>query len=238
MREDGGIDEQEGAVTGEATTHSQDDEAVAGIELCVASHARLVATAHGLTDDVVAGPSLLPGWTVGHVLTHVARNADGHARRLDGALDGEEVPRYPGGQEERGADIEAGAPRSARDLAADVAEAAERLEDVWARSVAAGWPHRDLMADDRWPTPESPWRRLREVEVHHVDLDLGFEPEDWSASYVGIELRKAAMAWRARMPMGQTNLPAAALALPVEQRVAWLLGRREVDGLPPVEPWW
>lgn len=227
MREDGGLDEQEGTVTGEATTHSQDDEAVAGIELCVASHARLVATAHGLTDDVVAGPSLMPGWTVGHVLTHVARNADGHARRLDGALDGHEVPRYPGGQEEREADIEAGAPRSAGDLAADVAESAERLEDVWARSVAAGWPHRDLMADDRWPTPESTWRRLREVEVHHVDLGLLYGPEDWPEGYVAWELPRvlATVPSRIRDPQDARRL------------MAWMIGRREEPGTIPFEPW-
>jgi hypothetical protein len=30
-----------------------------------------------LTDADARGPSLLPGWTRGHVLTHLARNADG-----------------------------------------------------------------------------------------------------------------------------------------------------------------
>ena len=30
----------------------------------------------GLTDDQAREPSLLPGWSRGHVLTHLARNAD------------------------------------------------------------------------------------------------------------------------------------------------------------------
>jgi hypothetical protein len=28
-----------------------------------------------------------------------------------------------------------------------------------------------------------PWARLREVEVHHVDLDAGYTPEDWSDAF-------------------------------------------------------
>ena len=136
--------------------------AVAGIALSRAAHRRLIATVNGLDDETARRPSLLPGWSVGHVLTHLARNADGHARRLEGALRGEEVPRYPGGSAERESNIDAGAGRPARDLAADVTGSAERLEDVWTRSADAGWPSRELLAGDRWRTPESPWRRLRE----------------------------------------------------------------------------
>jgi DNA-binding CsgD family transcriptional regulator len=36
----------------------------------------LVAAAGRMTDAEAREPSLLPGWTRGHVLTHVARNAD------------------------------------------------------------------------------------------------------------------------------------------------------------------
>ncbi len=227
MREDGGLDEQEGAVTGEATTHSQDDEAVAGIELCVASHARLVATAGGLTDDVVAGPSLMPGWTVGHVLTHLARNADGHARRLDAALDGEEVPRYPGGQEERGADIEAGAPRSAGNSLGrrrGVGRATGGcLGPVGRRRLAASGPHGGRPVGDA----ESPWRRLREVEVHHVDLGLLYGPEDWPEGYVAWELPRvlATVPSRVRDPQDARRL------------MAWMIGRRDEPGAIHFEPW-
>ena len=28
-----------------------------------------------------------------------------------------------------------------------------------------------------------PWSRLREVEVHHVDLGRGYTPEDWSDAF-------------------------------------------------------
>ncbi|MET0579484.1 MAG: maleylpyruvate isomerase N-terminal domain-containing protein, partial [Ilumatobacteraceae bacterium] len=40
----------------------------------------------GLGNDLdPSAPSLLPRWTVGHVLTHIARNADSIARVLDAA---------------------------------------------------------------------------------------------------------------------------------------------------------
>jgi maleylpyruvate isomerase len=175
---------------------------------------------------------------VGHVLTHVARNADSIVLALDGARRGVVVDRYPGGAARREADIEAGAGRPAAELVDDVLMSAARLEAAWDGLDDVAWARPGSSTGRPEPIAELPFRRLREVEVHHVDLDLGFEPEDWSAFYIGVELRNAGMAWRSRMPMGQTNLPAAALALPVEQRLAWLLGRRDVEGLPRVKPWW
>src|ERR1035441_5721059 len=46
-----------------------------------AATARLLATSAGFTDAQVREPSLLPGWTRGHGLSHVARNADGLDRK-------------------------------------------------------------------------------------------------------------------------------------------------------------
>jgi maleylpyruvate isomerase len=158
------------------------------VAACHAAHQRLLATAARVHDDDARRPSRLPGWTVGHVLTHLARNADGHARRLEGALQGAEVPRYAGGSEERDREIAAGSGRTAGELADDLAESARRLEEVWHQSVQAGWPNAELLANDRWPTTGSPARRLREVEVHHVDLGLGYEPADWPDEYVRWEL--------------------------------------------------
>ena len=54
-----------------------------------------------LSDVDVARPSRLAGWTVGHVLTHVARNADSHVRRAEAAARGEVVEQYPGGHQGR-----------------------------------------------------------------------------------------------------------------------------------------
>ena len=57
-----------------------------------------------------------PDWTVGHVVTHLARNADGLRRVLVGATAGRQVQPYDSPQA-RADDIEAGAPRGHRAIA-------------------------------------------------------------------------------------------------------------------------
>ncbi len=179
-----------------------------------------------------AAASRLPGWTVGHVLTHIARNADSITRGLEGAERGEIVDRYPEGSAGRDADIEAGHDRSAAALVADVRDSAARLEAAWSTHTA--WDgHCRESSGREVPVAHLPFARWREVEVHRVDLGLGYEPEDWPAAYVRLDLRKMEMRWNARRPMGLTGLPAEALALPPPRRLAWLLGRIEIPGLEP-----
>jgi maleylpyruvate isomerase len=197
----------------------------AAIEFCRAAHARLLAAVEELTDDQARSPSRLPGWTVGHVLTHLARNADSHTRRLEGALRGQDVPRYGPGQ--RDAAIAEGAGRPAGEIVPDLKAAQEALETVWDRSMAAGWPNRQLLGDDRWETNGSPARRLREAEVHHVDLGLGYEPSDWPEDYVTWELPRAlaTVPGRARRPDDVRDL------------VAWAIGRGPLPSLVELGPW-
>lgn len=174
-----------------------------------------------------ADPSALPGWTVGHVLTHLARNAESLVRVLDGQ------PQYPSRQD-RDRDIEAGAARAPEVLVADVRETAWALERRWAQPV--DWAASAAMATGHaGPVPmhDVPFRRWREVAVHTVDLGWDVTFADLGDLYVRLELRRAEMAWAARRPMGMTALPAEALARPPHERLAWLLGRTEIDGLAP-----
>ncbi len=134
----------------------------------------LMDTLHVLDDAAVAAPSLCEGWTRGHVLTHIARNADGLRNLVMWARTGSETPMYAS-REQRSADIEAGAGRSASDLEADVEASADRLLDellslseenldVELRtSTGALMPARDLA-----------YVRSREVAFHHVDLDTRY----------------------------------------------------------------
>jgi uncharacterized protein (TIGR03083 family) len=82
---------------------------------------RLLATADALTDAQAAAASRLTGWTRGHVLTHLARNADGFRNLLAWAATGDETPMYPS-EEARDRAIETGAGRPAAELAADLRE--------------------------------------------------------------------------------------------------------------------
>jgi maleylpyruvate isomerase len=204
-----------------------DQNPAVAAEMCRAAHQRLMAAAQAITDEQARSPSRLPGWTVAHVLTHLARNADGHVRRLEGALRGEDVRRYPGGPAQRDGDIDEGAGRPANEVVADLDAAQARLELAWERSAEAGWPHPELRGDDVWATSASPVRRLREVEIHHVDLGLGYEPSDWPEDYVVWEL-----------PMLLATVPGR-IARPGDARelVAWLAGRRPVPRAVELDPW-
>jgi maleylpyruvate isomerase len=215
------------------------DEEVAG---AAAAHQRLLTHLDELvTDDAevdVTQPSLLPGWSIGHVLTHIARNADSMIRVLEAAGQGETADRYPGGREQRAADIAAGASRPLAEQVADIRGTIWALEQTWARLPAAAWTVVASAMGQPEPVAELPFKRWREVEVHHADLGLaGFSPDDWAPEYVRRELRLAEMSWGARRPMGMTDLPAAATALPPNRRLAWLMGRVDVEGLQHVDQW-
>lgn len=148
----------------------------------------------------VAAASLCSGWTRGHVLTHVARNADGIADTISGALRGEIVERYPGGWDARNAAISAGASRPFAALVSDVRSSASRLSAAFS-SVASvdGW---ELPTADHETPASWVFRRLREVVVHHVDLAAAYTPADWPAAYVSLELGDAAASLGSRVTSG------------------------------------
>lgn len=128
-------------------------------------------------------PSVLPGWTRGHVLTHLARNADAMVRTLEGTLRGEQVPMYIG-EAERDADIEAGSGRELTELIDDVATSAERLAATWDRLGPDDWAGQAVQRSGVVPALRLIGARWREVEIHRVDLDDGYGPGDWPASFV------------------------------------------------------
>ncbi len=197
-----------------------------------AAHRRLIDGLAGLDDVVARRPSLLPGWTVGHVLAHLARNADSHIRLLDAGALGEVADQYEGGAAGREAEIERDAGRPAAELVADVAATADALEQRWATMPVDRWSGEGRTSLGPVVLRDLPFRRWREVEVHRVDLGLGATVDDWPTAYVRLELVRMEMLWAARRPMGLTSLPTPALALPPARRLAWLLGRADVDGLP------
>jgi maleylpyruvate isomerase len=199
----------------------------------VESHRGLMAMLDQLGGAIdPARPSLLPGWAVSHVLTHLARNADSMTRVLVAADRGDVVDRYAGGDAGRDAEIEAGWRRPAAELVADVRHSSARLEQQWVRQVR--WNGRSREASGREiPITDLPFFRWREVEVHRADLGLGFEPAEWPAEYVREDLVRMEMRWNARRPMGMTGLPHEALRAPPHVRLAWLLGRTAIEGLEP-----
>lgn len=147
--------------------------------------ASLARSLVGFDDAAARGPSLLPGWSRGHVLTHLARNADGNRNMVEGAIVGEVRPQYPGGAEGRAADIEAGAGRPVAVLLEDLLDSHALLVAAWGRLPADGWERLgDSFAFGPRPIRDGIGSRLREILVHHVDLDLGFGPADLPDAWV------------------------------------------------------
>jgi maleylpyruvate isomerase len=133
------------------------------------------------SDADVQAPSLLPGWTRGHVLTHLARSADAVSRTLSGALRDEFVPLYPDGAAGRNADIEAGAGRPLAEQLLDVQQSADRLDRLFGAVADADDWH--LQCDVR-TAGEWLLGRWREVEIHRVDLGGSYRASDWPAAFV------------------------------------------------------
>jgi maleylpyruvate isomerase len=135
-----------------------------------------------LDDAQAREPSRLPGWSRAEVLTHLARNADGIRSMVEAASCGEVTTMYPS-LEARAAGIAAGRGASADTLRADLREAHDRLVDAWEALAPDAWERAGRASVTR-TMRGFVWARRREVEVHHVDLDLGYEPADWPVGFV------------------------------------------------------
>ncbi|MFD6620284.1 maleylpyruvate isomerase family mycothiol-dependent enzyme [Streptomyces albidoflavus] len=178
---------------------------------------RLLAAVGTLDNAAVTHPSRLPGWTRGHVLAHLARNADALVDVLAGR------PMYASA-EARDADIERGAPRELRAQLDDVRESADRFqasaarEEDWTRTV-------ELRNGVKDTACRLPFRRWAEVELHHVDLGIGYELEDLPEEFTRRETDFLTQRFRDHLPDMSTvhGSPADLLG--------WLSGRRDGAGL-------
>jgi maleylpyruvate isomerase len=209
--------------------------------------ARLLETAQALDDAAVREPSLLPDWTRGHVLTHIARNADGCANLLDWARTGVQTPQYAS-WESREADIAAGAGRPLTEQIDDLKASAARFAEAVDEMPPQAW-----LVTVRWLSGRTDraagvmWARLREVEVHHVDLASAYRPSDWPEAFVhrllhevatgGFRAGSAAPAVRLHAEdLGHELTIGSAALLPTvsgpgSALAAWLTGRSRGEGL-------
>jgi maleylpyruvate isomerase len=205
---------------------------------------RLLRTAAHLDDAAVAAPSKLPGWTRGHVLAHVARNADAYTNLLTWARTGVETPAY-GSSTARVEGIAAGAGRPAAEQIADIRAAHGRFADAAAAMPVEAWAF--VIPATALPAAAVPWARLREVEVHHVDLAAGYTADDWSEAFAQRLLREVVMKVSAAEPppaplvlrpdsidhaltIGDAA-GAPTVAGPTRSVAAWLAGRADGAGL-------
>ncbi|MEU1467836.1 maleylpyruvate isomerase family mycothiol-dependent enzyme [Streptomyces sp. NPDC005761] len=141
---------------------------------------RLLSATAKLDDAALAEPSRLPGWSRGHVVAHLSRNADALVNVLRGR------PMYAD-SETRDRDIERDAPRPQAEQLADLATSAAAFMDA-----AAAPADRSRVVTLRNGVTDSasriPFRRRAEVELHHVDLGVGYELEDLPDEFTAREI--------------------------------------------------
>ncbi|MEU9474887.1 maleylpyruvate isomerase family mycothiol-dependent enzyme [Streptomyces sp. NPDC048191] len=201
--------------------------------------ARLLSAVAELDNAALAEASRLPGWTRGHVLAHLARNADALVNVLEGR------PMYESA-EARDSDIARDAPRPLDLQLTDLRETAARFQATgdapadWTRTVEL----RNGVTDS---ASRVPFRRWAEVELHHVDLGIGYELEDLPAEFTEREIDFLAERFAGHKEVPSTALDtgngrirttgggASGGPVVVEGTAAdvlgWLAGRRDGSGL-------
>ncbi|WP_406367861.1 maleylpyruvate isomerase family mycothiol-dependent enzyme [Streptomyces sp. NBC_01546] len=135
---------------------------------------RLLRDLDRLTDADAAAPSRLDGWSRAHVLSHLSAQVDALERLLHWARTGTETSQYAD-RSARDTEIEDGSRQPAAALVERVRGSADRFLTTVRELPDPAW-----QAVVRPFTGElcTPGRilviRLRELEVHHTDLGLGY----------------------------------------------------------------
>ncbi|MDH6121608.1 maleylpyruvate isomerase [Kitasatospora sp. GAS204A] len=177
------------------------------------SAARLVAAAVALDDAELRAPSTLAGWSREQVITHLAGAAEAYLRLLALARTGVEPTRRADDATPVGA-LRDGAARPAAALVGELRDRLDRLAEDAAAMPADRWDNLvTALAGWRHPAWFTLYRCWRELETHHVDLDLGYRPADWPEAYV-------------RWALPDTLAALAAREFPVGEVAAVDLGRR------------
>ncbi|MEU6010379.1 maleylpyruvate isomerase family mycothiol-dependent enzyme [Streptomyces sp. NPDC047453] len=183
----------------------------------------------GLGEAGFSAPSVLPEWTRGHLVAHVAANADALCNLVHWAATGEETPMYASA-EERAAGIAKGPTLPADELRSWLTGSAHRLAEGLDGLTDEQWQHQVVTAQGRTvPTTELPWMRAREVCVHAVDLGTGVVTfADLPKGFL------TALVAEISAKRGLTELPDG----PLPEVAAWLAGRpHSLADAPELGPW-
>ncbi len=234
-------------------THPLDtdlDETLAAVEAATQRYLRTVA---GLTDSQFAEPSVLPGWTVAHVISHVASNATGITRAVHAAMADDPVPWVYESNASRDAEIDERAIWPVGELRSLNAESTDELREAFAACPADKLGVMLPRTIDGPPWSVADWigARWREVEIHHTDMGTGYTHHDWSDEFVdyltsvAIFDRDPEISVTLRCPHGDKLVGGGGQVLSGSKRdlIWWLIGRGGGVGvssdqaLPELGPW-
>ena len=171
---------------------------VVQIDACRASHARLLGGLAALTDGDCRGASRLPGYTRARLISHLTNKARAHTSILRGPVAGQVRRLHPEGYDADAA-AASGVERSTLQLVAELESALGELETAWDGLDDELWSAPGIMMAGSRTMVEIVGHHLRNIEVHHVDLDIGYTPAHWPDAFVEGELAKrmAGLAGRA-----------------------------------------
>ncbi|QYJ04958.1 maleylpyruvate isomerase family mycothiol-dependent enzyme [Nocardioides panacisoli] len=194
--------------------------------------ARLLDTVDSLADDKFAEPSLLPGWSIGHVVAHLALNAEGITQVLQGVAAGEVPPMYRS-PEIRDQEIEELAGQDPDELRTRLSVGSTLLTE----QISVIDPRDDDVEFPRAPghgpmfrVGTMPLLRLREVEIHHADLGVGYTHREWPEETVVRLLDHASGAY--------AGTPFTAYATDLDRRWEFAGGGAAVEGVGSALAWW
>jgi maleylpyruvate isomerase len=186
------------------------------MDACRRSHRLLLDDLAPLTDRDFRAPSLLPRYSRGHVVTHIANKARAHVLIIGGPAAGEVRRLHPKGYDPDLA-ADSGASRTAANLRSDLAQAFDLLEGAWDALEDALWDRQGTMMAGPRSMAEIVGHHLRNVEVHHVDLDIGYHPSDWPEIFIERELARRIRSFPDRAEHAEI--------------LAWFLGRGPAPAL-------
>ncbi|MEV0801701.1 maleylpyruvate isomerase family mycothiol-dependent enzyme [Kribbella sp. NPDC050281] len=143
--------------------------------------AQLTALVTDLDDETARGASVLPGWSRGHVITHIANFSEAMTRQVEEVLRDRLVEFYDGGRPARDAAIDAGANRPAAELESHLSSATTGLltafgkltPDDWQRPITHRTSNLAAALNTTW----------RELLIHTTDLGLAITPADWPPAF-------------------------------------------------------
>ncbi|WP_375432033.1 maleylpyruvate isomerase family mycothiol-dependent enzyme [uncultured Friedmanniella sp.] len=202
---------------------------------------RLLGHTIAVADPDWRGPSRLPGWSRGHLATHIARQADGLGRLAGWARTGIRQDMYDS-PEQREEQIDEGAGRSGLELQIDLDTSAGRLDRAFEELDEHGsW---DAVVTLRGGLAVRarllPLARLLEVVLHHVDLDTGYElsdvepaTADWLLEWCAFRLRERDEFPRLELVSDTTTIAVGSSGEPRTVRgpsadlLGWLTGRSD-----------
>jgi maleylpyruvate isomerase len=184
----------------------------------VAGHRRIMKTVERMRDDEFERPSRLPSWSRADVVAWLTLKTRSHVDVFAGGMVDEVRSQFPDGYDQPAA-VRQEASQGAAGLRSSLGAALCELEIAWTQMSDELWSRQAVATAGPRSMAEMVARHLRDLEAHHVDLDIGYEPSDWPPEFVDVELAK-------RLRDLERRADRAAL-------LAWLLDRGPAPNLGP-----